>query len=110
MSTYSLLDEDDTRCEFYIYIGAPGQDVNVCKSLKLVGAPARGISKTLSILSIAPFALLESLKHLQIPCDFTRIFCQTIIKSDLQRHLLFSRFCFISRVTSSQSFLFSNLY
>src|SRR4051812_47354215 len=68
MSTYSLLDDDDTRCEFYY--GAPGYDVKIYKSLKLLGAPARGISKTLSILSIAPFALLESLKHLQISRDF----------------------------------------
>src|SRR3954470_1227891 len=63
MSTSSLRDDDDTRCEFYS--GAPGRDVSIYKSLKLLGAPARGISKTLSILSIVPFALLESLKHLQ---------------------------------------------
>src|SRR3954471_6181299 len=62
MFTSSLLD-DDTRCEFYY--GAPTRDVKIYKSLKLLGAPERGISKTLSILSIAPSALLESLKHLQ---------------------------------------------
>src|SRR4051812_6977810 len=84
MSTNSMLDDDDTRCEFYS--GAPGYDVRICKSLKLLGAPERGISKILSILSIAPFTLLESLKHLQIPCDFTRFFCQTVIKSVLQGH------------------------
>src|SRR3954466_8083238 len=107
MFASSLLDDDDTRCEFYS--GEPGRDVSIYKSLKLLGAPARGISKTLSILSIAPFALFESLKHLQIACDFARIFCQTVIKSDLQKHLSFSRFYFISRVTSfSWSFLFSN--
>src|SRR4051812_19885236 len=97
MSTNSMLDDDDTRCEFYS--GEPGRDVSICKSLKLLGAPARGISKTLSILSIAPFALLESLKHRQILCDFVRIFCQTVIKSDPQGHTSFSRICFISRVT-----------
>src|SRR4051812_45090115 len=107
MFASSLLDDDDTRCEFHP--GAPGYDVRMCKYLKLLGAPARGISKTLSILSIAPFALLESLKHLQILCDFARIFCQTVIKSDPQRHLSFSRFCFIFRVTSSSwSFLVSS--
>src|SRR3954470_20878476 len=61
MSTDSLLDDGETRCEFYLE--APGYDVSIYKSLKLLGAPARGISKTLSILSIASFALLESLKH-----------------------------------------------
>src|SRR4051812_29341858 len=61
MTTISLLDDDGTRCEFYT--GTPDRDVSIYKSLKLLGAPARGISKTLSILSIAPFALLESLKH-----------------------------------------------
>src|SRR4051812_41588616 len=108
MFASSLLDDDDTRCEFYS--GVPGYDVRIYKSLKLLGAPARGISKTLSILSIAPFALLESLKHLQIPCDFARIFRQAVVKSVFQRHLSFSRFCFISRVTSfSWGFLFSIL-
>src|SRR3954465_6211524 len=94
MSTNSLLENDETRCEFYLE--APGRDVSIYKSLKLLGAPARGINKTLSILSIAPFALLESLKHLQISRDFATIFCQIVIKSVLPRHLSFSRICFTS--------------
>src|SRR3954463_13366645 len=53
-----------TRTLGEFYSGAPGRDVSIYyKSLKLLGAFERGISKTLSILSIAPFALFESLKH-----------------------------------------------